>query len=106
MQVASWYFEVWNEPNCDFYTGTKAEFYALAATVADAVHAVHPSLRVGGPVTCQNGWIQDTLDFINNGTVTVLSLRRPLLLTIVVRYAEAGLYFLTHVPNGLWRGDR
>lgn len=44
------YWEIWNEPDVDLmWTGTKEEFLALYETVARAVEAHDPALKVGGP---------------------------------------------------------
>ena len=58
-EVASWYFEVWNEPNIDFWTGRPAQstYFELYDHAARAVKAVSPKLRVGGPATAQAAWV-------------------------------------------------
>lgn len=58
-EVASWYFEVWNEPNIDFWAGEpKFETYSrLYESTARAVKSVSNRLRVGGPATAQAAWI-------------------------------------------------
>jgi xylan 1,4-beta-xylosidase len=57
--VADWYFEVWNEPNIDFWTGEPKEetYYALYEVTASALKDVSPRLRVGGPATAQAAWV-------------------------------------------------
>jgi xylan 1,4-beta-xylosidase len=58
-EVAKWYFEVWNEPNIDFWTGDPKEetYYALYDVTARAIKKVDPDLRVGGPSTAQAAWV-------------------------------------------------
>jgi xylan 1,4-beta-xylosidase len=58
-EVADWYFEVWNEPNIDFWTGEPKEetYYALYDVTASALKAVDQRLRVGGPATAQAAWV-------------------------------------------------
>ena len=58
-QVADWYFEVWNEPNIDFWTGEPKEetYYDLYDVTASALKDVNPRLRVGGPATAQAAWV-------------------------------------------------
>ncbi|MBV8814116.1 MAG: glycosyl hydrolase family 39 [Verrucomicrobia bacterium] len=58
-EVANWYFEVWNEPNLDFWTGEPQEetYYQLYDVTADALKQVSPLLRVGGPATAQAAWV-------------------------------------------------
>jgi len=49
--VAQWYFEVWNEPNIDFWSGDpkQATYFELYDHTARALKAVSPRLRVAGP---------------------------------------------------------
>lgn len=58
-EVAQWYFEVWNEPNIDFWSGEPKEssYYELYGRAAKALKRVSPKLRVGGPATAQAAWI-------------------------------------------------
>lgn len=58
-EVSKWYFEVWNEPNLDFWGGDPREetYYKLYDSAARAIKAVSPNLRVGGPATAQAAWV-------------------------------------------------
>jgi xylan 1,4-beta-xylosidase len=58
-EVAEWYFEVWNEPNIDFWTGEPKEktYYDLYDVAASALKDVNQRLRVGGPATAQAAWV-------------------------------------------------
>ena len=58
-EVASWYFEVWNEPNIDFWTGRPAQqtYFELYDHTARALKAVNSRIRVGGPATAQAAWV-------------------------------------------------
>lgn len=58
-EVSRWYFEVWNEPNLDFWAGEpkQASYYHLYDVTARALKSVSPQLRVGGPATAQAAWI-------------------------------------------------
>jgi xylan 1,4-beta-xylosidase len=58
-EVAKWYFEVWNEPNIDFWAGDpkEASYYELYDRTARALKRVSPRLRVGGPATAQAAWV-------------------------------------------------
>jgi xylan 1,4-beta-xylosidase len=48
--VSKWYFEVWNEPNSNFYwQGTPQDFYKLHDLAIAAVRRALPAARVGGP---------------------------------------------------------
>lgn len=58
-EVANWYFEVWNEPNLDFWAGEprQSTYWDLYDhTVAD-IKRVDSHLRVGGPATAQAAWV-------------------------------------------------
>lgn len=58
-EVETWYFEVWNEPNIDFWDGVpKQETYlAFYDVTVHAIKAVDGRLRVGGPATAQAAWV-------------------------------------------------
>jgi xylan 1,4-beta-xylosidase len=60
-EVSQWYFEVWNEPNLDFWGGTpkQATYFELYDHTAKALKAVDRRLRVGGPATAQAAWVDD-----------------------------------------------
>ncbi len=57
-EVAQWYFEVWNEPNIDFWAGEpkQATYWELYDHTAAAIKRVNPRLRIGGPATAQAAW--------------------------------------------------
>jgi xylan 1,4-beta-xylosidase len=57
-EVSQWYFEVWNEPNIDFWAGDpkQATYWELYDHTARALKAVNSQLRVGGPATAQAAW--------------------------------------------------
>jgi xylan 1,4-beta-xylosidase len=58
-EVEQWYFEVWNEPNIDFWDGEPKQqtYFALYDISAKAIKSVDSKLRVGGPATAQAGWV-------------------------------------------------
>jgi xylan 1,4-beta-xylosidase len=58
-EVAQWYFEVWNEPNIDFWAGQPKEstYYELYDHSARALKRVNPRLKIGGPATAQAAWV-------------------------------------------------
>jgi len=62
-EVSQWYFEVWNEPNLDFWTGRPAQqtYFELYDHTARALKAVNPRIRVGGPATAQAAWVGDMI---------------------------------------------
>jgi xylan 1,4-beta-xylosidase len=57
-EVSQWYFEVWNEPNLDFWAGDprQASYWELYDHTARAVKSVDTRLRIGGPATAQAAW--------------------------------------------------
>jgi xylan 1,4-beta-xylosidase len=57
-EVSQWYFEVWNEPNIDFWAGEpkQATYWELYDHTARSIKQVSPRLRVGGPSTAQAAW--------------------------------------------------
>lgn len=63
-EVREWFFEVWNEPNLkEFWTGTQGDYFNLYRHTARAIKSVDANLRVGGPATAKNEWIEEFLDF-------------------------------------------
>ncbi len=94
-EVAQWYFEVWNEPNIDFWTGRPAQatYFELYDNTARSIKAVNGRLRIGGPATAQAAWVDAMiahaaqnhvpLDFVsthvygNDVTADVFADRRP-----------------------------
>jgi xylan 1,4-beta-xylosidase len=72
-EVAHWYFEVWNEPNLDFWAGVPRQrtYFQLYAHTARDIKSVSPRLSVGGPATAQAAWIPEFLDFARRNAVAV-----------------------------------
>jgi xylan 1,4-beta-xylosidase len=70
-EVSRWYFEVWNEPNIDFWTGKPAQstYFQLYDSAARAIKRVNTRLRVGGPATAQAAWVGDFLAHCAAGQV-------------------------------------
>jgi len=62
-EVAQWFFEVWNEPNIDFWAGEprQASYFTLYEHTARALKAVDARLRVGGPATSSAHWVPEFL---------------------------------------------
>lgn len=62
-EVSQWYFEVWNEPNIDFWNGIPREksYFELYDHTARDLKKVSPRLRVGGPATAAAAWVSDFL---------------------------------------------
>jgi xylan 1,4-beta-xylosidase len=62
-EVAQWYFEVWNEPNIDFWSGRPKQrtYFELYDHTARDLKSVSERLRVGGPSTAQAAWVGEFL---------------------------------------------
>ncbi len=48
-EVKTWLWEVWNEPDIDYWKGTPEEYFKLYDFSVDAVLRALPEARVGGP---------------------------------------------------------
>ncbi len=72
-EVAQWYFEVWNEPNIDFWNGVPQQrsYFELYAHTARSLKDVSPKLRVGGPATAAAHWIPEFLKYTAENHVPV-----------------------------------
>lgn len=72
-EVAHWYFEVWNEPNIDFWGGVPREksYFVLYDHTARALKSVSPRLRVGGPATAHASWIPAFLKHVSENHVPI-----------------------------------
>jgi xylan 1,4-beta-xylosidase len=64
-EVASWYFEVWNEPDlrASFWTGGQKGYYHLYDVTARAIKSVSSDYRVGGPASAIGHWDRAFIDF-------------------------------------------
>ena len=72
-EVSQWYFEVWNEPNIDFWAGEpkQATYFELYDHTARALKQVNPRLRVGGPATAAAHWVPAFIDHVTQAHVPV-----------------------------------
>ncbi|HVG27489.1 MAG TPA: hypothetical protein VM865_07785 [Acidobacteriaceae bacterium] len=72
-EVSQWYFEVWNEPNIDFWGGIPRldSYLELYAHTARTLKSVSPRLRVGGPATAAAAWIPEFLAYTAENHVPV-----------------------------------
>ncbi len=69
-EVTQWPMEVWNEPNmAGFWSGSQQDYFRLFETSWKALKHVHPELRVGGPVTADNAWIDEFLNYCGKAGV-------------------------------------
>ena len=72
-EVASWYFEVWNEPNIDFWAGEPKQetYWELYDHTARAVKKINSKLRVGGPATAAAAWVEAFIKHCADNNVPV-----------------------------------
>ena len=63
-EMKQWQFEVWNEPNLsNFWKGTQRDYFKLYRYTAEVIKSVESSLKVGGPATAKNEWIEEFREF-------------------------------------------
>ena len=72
-EVSQWYFEVWNEPNIDFWVGEpkQSTYFELYSHTARALKSVSPRLRVGGPAAAAEEWVPAFLKYMHDNNVPV-----------------------------------
>ena len=72
-EVSQWYFEVWNEPNIDFWSGEpkQATYFELYDHTVKTLKAVNPKLRVGGPSTAAADWVTPFLDHVTKENIPI-----------------------------------
>lgn len=63
-EVETWYWELWNEPNIGYWSGTVQEYCKLYDYTADAAKRALPSIKMGGPETTGPSW-NKAADFLN-----------------------------------------
>jgi xylan 1,4-beta-xylosidase len=72
-EVAKWDFEVWNEPNLDFWAGKPAQptYFELYDHTALAIKKVSNKLHVGGPSTAQAACVTAFLQHCKQNNIPV-----------------------------------
>jgi xylan 1,4-beta-xylosidase len=72
-EVATWDFEVWNEPNLDFWGGrpNMPTYFELYDHTALALKKVSQRIRVGGPSTAQAAYVADFLKHCKEHNIPV-----------------------------------
>ncbi len=72
-EVLQWYFEVWNEPDIDYWHASPQEYWKLYDYAVAGVRAALPGARVGGPASTSPGspraheFLKNFLDHVNTG---------------------------------------
>ncbi len=70
-EVRLWFFEVWNEPNQpQFWTGNQADYFKLFKYTFEAIKKVDGQIKVGGPVTSKNAWIEDFVEYCEKNNLS------------------------------------
>ena len=54
-EVVKWYFEVWNEPDIDYWHASPQDYWKLYDYAVAGVRAVLPKAKVGGPASTSPG---------------------------------------------------
>jgi xylan 1,4-beta-xylosidase len=72
-EVSQWKFEVWNEPNLDFWAGKpkQSTYWTLYDHTARTLKSVSPRIQVGGPATAQAAWVGEFLAHAKAANVPV-----------------------------------
>ena len=71
--VLQWYFEVWNEPDIDYWHSTPEDYWKLYEYAVAGVRAALPGARVGGPASTSPGsekahlFLNNFLEHVNSG---------------------------------------
>lgn len=72
-EVESWYWEVWNEPNINYWKGTMEEYFKMYDYASWAVKKACPNTLIGGPHTTSPrdnkaaAWLKSFIDHCLNG---------------------------------------
>ncbi|MDW5267674.1 MULTISPECIES: beta-xylosidase [Acidobacteriaceae] len=72
-EVLRWYFEVWNEPDIDYWHSSPEEYWKLYDYAVAGVKAALPGAKVGGPASTSPGnpkadaFLNNFLEHVNSG---------------------------------------
>jgi xylan 1,4-beta-xylosidase len=72
-EVLKWYFEVWNEPDIDYWHTTPEAYWKLYDYAVEGVRAALPAAKVGGPASTSPGrekanlFLKNFLEHVNSG---------------------------------------
>ena len=72
-EVLQWYFEVWNEPDIDYWHASPEDYWKLYDYAVAGVRAALPGARVGGPASTSPGrpkayeFLKNFLEHVNTG---------------------------------------
>ncbi|MCB2286461.1 helix-turn-helix domain-containing protein [Clostridium algidicarnis] len=75
-EVETWYFEVWNEPEYEyfFWAGSKEEYFTFYKYTTFAIKSISENLKVGGPAITHgtiltSSYLQDFLSYCNDNDI-------------------------------------
>jgi xylan 1,4-beta-xylosidase len=63
------YYEIWNEPDWGFWTGTPAEYLELYRYAVNGIRTADPTAKVGGPAGGTLSWIEALLQFAQSNSL-------------------------------------
>lgn len=72
-EVLKWYFEVWNEPDIDYWHSTPEDYWKLYDYAVAGVKTALPGAKVGGPASTSPGhekaneFLKNFLEHVNSG---------------------------------------
>jgi xylan 1,4-beta-xylosidase len=105
-EVLTWYWELWNEPDIFYWSGTCEEFCKLYDYTEAAVHAVLKDARLGGPATTgpkpgskSEKFLEEFLDHCANGTNYVTGEKGTRLDYITFHVKGGGFPFKVNAPK-------
>ena len=82
-EVLKWYFEVWNEPDIDYWHATPEDYFKLYDYAVAGVRAALPDAKVGGPASTGPGrekadaFLKNFLDHVNSARAPPTANRFP-----------------------------
>ncbi|HEX4284805.1 MAG TPA: beta-xylosidase [Terracidiphilus sp.] len=82
--VQQWYFEVWNEPDIDYWHASREDYIRLYDYTVAGVRAALPTARVGGPATTgpssehAHDYLKAFLDHVSTGKSAATGGKVPL----------------------------
>ncbi len=102
-EVATWYWELWNEPDIFYWKGTVEEYCKLYDYTVDGVKAAFPEARVGGPATTHRGieFFERFLEHVTRGTNHVTGQKGTPIDFISFHVKGGGYQFQRRAPKQL-----
>lgn len=103
-EVETWWWQLWNEPNIGYWSGTQEDFHKLYDYSVDGVRRALPNARIGGPETSSGpggGWLNKFLNHCLNGTNAVTG-KKGTPLDLISFHAKGAPKFVDgHVRMGI-----